>query len=315
MDQEQQAVLDSVLAQQNSTPTPEEPAAPDTAPADSQASAPTEPTEPATQAPPAQTKSRHDELMERLMSSARQTREQQVKEQEMQQLRQEAEFARKLREAAQYGPDAVLRLAGIEPKKDEFDISKLFGDEPKEDLSSKSVKQLEARIEKLDAYIKSQEEERNRERQTVQQRQQQQWAEQEISRITQFIDSSKDKFEYLAAARAMGSDQDLYNGMVSLYHQGYQPTYEDMADLVEARIEKLLDLVGPTKKFQGYVKSKYGVDLGPAKEGKTLSDSLTGDPPGVADIASLPDDKQQELALKAAMAARDRAMKALKEKY
>lgn len=317
MDAEQQAVLDSILGQ---SPTNQAETVQATDPAESTDSAPAvadvladpAPSKAPEPAPehPSQKKSRHDELMERLMSQARQTREQQVQEQEIQRLRQEADYARRLREAAQYGPDAVLRAAGVETKKKDFDLAKLFSDE-KEDLTTKSVKQLEDRIAKLDAYIKSQEEERQQEKQTSMQRQQQQWAEQEIGRITNFLDTSKDKFEYLSAARELGSEKDLYNGMISLYNQGYQPTYEDMADIVESRIEKLLDLIGPTAKFKSYVKERYGVQLSPPAESKTLTSDLTGDSPGMADIASLPDDQQKELALKAAFAARERALKAL----
>ena len=311
MDADQQATLDAILGQSPSNETETAQATtpsetpPETAPA------PTPDAAPAVETPhPSAVRSRHDELMEKLMGQAREAREKQVAEKN-DTSQEDLALARRIKEASQYGPDAVLKAAGVE--KPSIDFSKLFEDD-KEDPKDQTVKQLEERLEKLDAYIKDQDKTRAEEQETNQQKQQQQWAEQEIQRISTFIDEGKEKFEYLSAAREMGSDKDLYNGMVSMYNQGYSPSYDDMADLVEARIEKLLDLVGPTKKFSAYMSKRYGVQINsnPA-ESQTLTGGMASDPPAMGGIEDLPDEEQQKLALKAAVAAKEAALKKLQQ--
>ena len=133
------------------------------------------------------------------------------------------------------------------------------------------------------------------------------WEKQELSNIGQFIDKSKDKFQYLGSLKPLQADTDLYNGMLSMYNQGYQPTYEEMGDLLETRVESLLDHVSETPKFLEWVSKRFGVKVSAAgKESPTLTGQMGGDTPGTIDPSELTDDESMKLALKAAYAEAER---------
>jgi hypothetical protein len=99
-----------------------------------------------------------------------------------------------------------------------------------------------------------------------------------------------------------------------MYNQGYNPEYSDMADLVEARIEQLIDLVAATPKFSDYISQKFGVKLsqGQGSPSATLTESMRAEgSPETVDFTKMSDEEQQKYALAQALAAREEALRKL----
>lgn len=251
---------------------------------------------------------RHQALLQGMMEKARQEREKQEAARKQQEYERTQNEYRRLLEARQYGEDAFLKAAGIEPKKREPTLADIFGPDKPEDKEPPHVSELKNRVEQLDQYIKRLEAERNQERSTIEQQQQQYYMQQEISDIDKFISDNTEKYQFVSAARPMGSAKDLYNGKISMYNQGYSPSNEDMTELVEARIEEVLKLVLPTQKGRKLVEELLGVSIPSSTESKTLTSA--GDTPAVlAKDLPLTDEENQQLALKEAYAAREAILK------
>lgn len=249
--------------------------------------------------------SAYQEKLNSLMAKQREQYDGNVKQK---QEREHMDRLRRIEEAKQYGPDAVLRAAGLDPgeaqhRKGPATLDELLGLEP-EDSEPAYVKQLKQRVEEQGKILDQFQASQQQQQQQYQQQQQAQWEQQELGRISQFIDSSKDKYQYLAALRPMKSDHDLYSGMLNMYNQGYQPDVEDMAELVETRVQAMVDHLVDVPKFREWISKRLGVQLAPKKTGsQTLSNRMGGDSPGEVDISQLPEDEQMKIALEAAYAA------------
>lgn len=286
-------IVAEALAQPAAEPAAVEAAPPPAAPAEAP---------PAGAAPPAEQPagSRYDSSLQRLMAQARASREKQVAEMGS---RENDDLLQRLKLAKELGPDAVLKVAGVEREK--VDVAKLLGlKRDEEDDEPKSVKEMKAKISELDNYIASLKQQQEQEASRRDMEQRAGWEQAELQRIASAIDKSKDRYEYVAAAKAIGSDRDIFNGMISMYNQGYTPSHDEIADLVESRIEQLVDLLAPTKKFQEYI----------AKASKrvpssTLTSSLRSETPPAVSADDVSDEENLKLALQAAHSARDDAMK------
>lgn len=254
----------------------------------------------------------YQEKLQTLMAKQREQYESNVRQK---QEREYMERLRRIEEAKQYGPDAVLRAAGLDPsetpqKKGPSSLDELLGLEPQDDEPA-YVKELKQRVEQQEQFIRQFQEQFQTTQQQQQAQQQQQWEQQELQRISQFIDQSKDKYQYLAALKPMKSDQDLYSGMLNMYNQGYQPSVEDMAELVESRVEALVDHLAEVPKFREWISKRLGVQVSPQnKQSASLSNKMGGETPGEVDISTLPEDEQMRLALEAAYAAAGEVKKA-----
>lgn len=256
--------------------------------------------------PEEKAEARYNAQLQALMSKARAAREQQLAGQGQQ---QDMELLQRIKLAKELGPQAALKALGLEPQR--IDVSKLFG-QPKEDDEPKSVKEIKEQVKQLNDYISSLKQQQEEEGARRQQEQQIGWERNELGQISQFIDTAKDKFEYVGAAKAIGSDKDIYNGLVSMYNQGYSPDYSEVADLVEARIEQLIDLVAPTKKFSDYIGKKFGVQLSKkAPSGMTLTGGMAAETPESVDLSKMTDEENRQYALKAAYAAKQEALRRL----
>lgn len=248
---------------------------------------------------------RYDRQLQSLMAKAREAREKQVATRSQQ---EDMALLQKLKLARELGPDAALKALGVERPK--IDIEKLLN--PQQDDEPKSVKELKEQISQINQYIESIKQRSQEEEQVRTQHQRQQWEQNELGSISQFIEKAKDKFEYVGAAKAIGSDKDIYNGMVSMYNQGYSPNYEEMADLVESRIEQLLELLAPTKKFTDFVSKKFGAQTARKNaDSVTLTSGMKGEPAESVDINQMTDEENRQYALKAAMAAKQEALRQL----
>jgi hypothetical protein len=248
-----------------------------------------------------------------MMEKARQEREQQTKSQYERSLQEQAQYAQRLMEAKNYGPEAVLRAAGLEPEAKQqkpFTLEDLFkNDEPANEPPQK-LTELEKKLEAMDGYIKKLEEERTKEKQTIEHQQMQYYMNEEIQQLESYLNENKDKYEFVDAAREMGSIKDLYNGRVSMYNQGYNPSNDDMLELVEARMEELIRLTAPTKKGRGLIEELFGIRLPAGSESTTLTERSGGDTPaGIGADKVLTDEENKQLALKEAYAARERILK------
>lgn len=303
MDMEQQAALDAALKETGhplaaATATPE-PAAP----------APAQPAPQATEAaqePQAEQASRHKQILDRMIENARKAREEQAKAKQSEEAQQHADYARKLLEAKQYGKDALLQAAGI--KEEKIDLGKLLGyDDKKDQDEPPSVRELKDRIGKLDDYIESLKREREEEKVQFQQQQQQLWLKQEIGNINRVIEENSKKYEYVASTRTMGSDKDLMNGLVLMHNQGLDPSYEDMADMVEARIEEVLNLVAKTDKFSNFVKERFGININKPKDTRTLT-SVGGETPAAVSW-QVTDEENRKMAIQEALAVKESLLK------
>jgi hypothetical protein len=275
--------------------------APPTTPA---APAPAEAAAPPAEAPAAP-QDRYQSKLTELMAKAREAREKQVSTRQQE---EELAFLQKIKIAKELGPDAALKALGVERQK--IDIDKLLN--PRKDDEPESVKELKAKVEQINQYIETVKQQQEEYQKQAQQQQYVQMEQRELGGISQFIDEAKDKFEYVAAAKAIGSDKDIYNGLVSMYNQGYSPSYDEMAELVETRIEQLIDLLAPTKKFSDYVSKKYGAPK--ATQGTasaTLTSSMTAEVPEAVDLNKMTDEENLRYSLKAAYAAKQEALRKL----
>ena len=256
--------------------------------------------------------SKHQEVLQRMMEKARQERESQTKEQQQRALQEQAAYAQRLLEARQYGPEAFYKAAGVEPPAPKTpSLADLFGDSDDEPKTPAEILELKEQVSKMDQYIKKLEEERSQEKQTLEQQNMQYHIQQEIKELETQLNETKDKYQFIDAAREMGSINDLYNGRVSMYNQGYNPSNEDMLELVEARMEELIRLTAPTKKGRALIEELYGISLpDTGSDSKSLSDKAGGDTPArIAEGQVLSDEENRQLALKEAYAARERLMK------
>lgn len=300
---------------ENQTETSATPA-PEAAPVEAQPAATPAESAPVTSAPePAKVEpveeaaitNRYEKSLEALMARARDNRRQQ---QEAEQQRQAAEFAQRVQTAAQYGPDAVMKALGMEQQK--LDLQALLGGD-EDDGEPKSVKELKKEIAELKAGL-------NKDRESAQQRaieeQKQQyaaWEKSEMGKIEQFIDSSKEKYEYTAELKTIGSTKDIYGGIINMYQAGYTPSYEDMAGLVENRIEDILERLAPTKKFQAWA-AKRLKPQSPAtsQPSPTLTGALNSDSVAQAPIENETDEQNRRRAMQAALAKREALLRQMK---
>jgi len=245
---------------------------------------------------------RYQTQLQALMAKARAARDVQVKQEDP-----DVALVQKLKIAKELGPDAVLKAVGIERPK--IDIEKLLHPDRKPDPN----KELNEKIAKIDKYIEHLEARSQEQAQQAQQQQWHVWEQRELGSISEFIDKTKEKYEYVGAAKDIGSDKDIYNGLVSMYNQGYSPNYDEMADLVESRIEQLLDLISPTKKFSDYVGKRFGVQLAHKASGSaTITEDMKSDPQESVDLNKMSEEENLKYALKSAYEARERAMKVFK---
>jgi hypothetical protein len=248
---------------------------------------------------------RYDAQLKALMEKARSAREKQVATQQQQ---QELELLQKVKLAKELGPDAALKALGLERPK--IDIAKLLN--PEQDDEPKSVKELKSQISQINQYIEDLKQRSEAENQHRQMQQRQAWEQNELATIADFVEKNKEKFEYVGAAKVIGSDKDIYNGKISMYNQGYSPNNEEMADLVESRIEQLIDLVAPTKKFSDYIGKKFGVQLARKNAASvTLTEGMRAEPAEAVDLNKMTDEENREYALKAALAAKQEALRKL----
>lgn len=269
--------------------------------------------------------SARDKYQQHLNRLLEQNREAVQKRQEQSQQQQELEFARQLAEARKYGPEAVKRLLGLQEEErqaqPQYDLRELLGlDDPESD-ADKTTKELKAKIDKLESFIQDQtkkQEEYFQKQQEEQQRQQMtQWERQQYSEIEGFLQQNSDKYEYVASLKELGSTKDLYDGIITMYQQGYEVTYDDMAQLIEARVESLAETLLDTPKFRKTLEQKYGVKLAPQpqKVSKTIGGSMVAESGTVShQPAEETDEENQARALKEAMAAKERAQAALKQR-
>jgi len=243
-----------------------------------------------------ETEPRYNTQLQALMAKARESREKQVSNQQYEEQRQ---YLEKIEMAKQLGPDAALKALGIERQK--IDIAKLLNPE-QHDEEPKSVRELKEQVAQINQYIEDLRQSGEAERQRLKQEQSVQWEKNELAQISQFIDSSKDKYEYVEAAKGIGSDKDIYNGLISMYNQGYSPSYDEMSDVVEARIEQLIELLAPTKKFSDYIAKRFGAQTAPQGAGSvTLTDGMKGEPSNGIDFASLSDEDNRKHAMQQAI--------------
>ena len=297
MDEQQQADLATAMATLETPaaePAPTEPVPSEAPPAAPEATPAAEaaPTPPAEQTPAES----YQNKLQRIMD------EQRGKAQEQMAAKQpdSADALRRIEEAKAYGPEAVLRAAGIEPEKRPT-LAEILG---KDDASDEPeyVQELRAQLatnnEKMSAWEKSQEEQQ----QQQQQQQRYAWEQSEQAQIAAFIDTEAETFPYVSALKPMNSDADLYNGMISMYNNGYQPTYKDMADLVETRIEGVLDHLAESPKFSEWVQKKFGVKVAvpSAAPTQTMTGKDGAESPASVDPNTLTEEESIALAMKAA---------------
>lgn len=248
----------------------------------------------------------YQEKLQKLMSTRRDERQQQLQQQ------QQAEYIAKMRrieEAKQYGPEAVLKAAGLDApaQSKQPTLAELLGGD--DDDRPDYVKQMEAKLNQQQEFIDQFQGKWESYQNNQQQQAQSAWEHQELSNIGQFIQESNDKFPYLGALKSLNAEQDLYNGMINMYNQGYQPTYEEMGDLLETRVESLLDTIADSGKFKQWVGKRFGVQISTpskASESPTLTGQLGAESPGSVDPATLSDEESMKLALKAAYAEAER---------
>lgn len=263
---------------------------------------------------------RYNRQVERLLA---QNREAVQKRQEHSGKQEDLELAQRLLQAKKYGPEAVLKELGLEspqPKEPDYDIRKLLGLDDEEDDSNKSVSQLEAKMAKLEDYIKKTEESLAQKEQERLQREEQdnmwRWEAQEYRNIQNFLTENQSKYEYVNSLKDLGSEQDIFNGIIGMYRQGIEPSYGDVADLVETRVEALAETLINTPKFQKLLEQK-GIKVSPQlqKPSKTLTGSMIADSSshGV-EQAEESDEDNQRRSLQAALAAKESAEAALKQR-
>ena len=249
---------------------------------------------------------RYNTQLASLMAKARESREQQVQTNQQEEQRKLIE---RMEMAKQLGPDAVLKAAGMERQK--IDIAKLLNPE-QHDEEPKSVQELKNQVAEINQYLTTLREQGEQNQQRMQQEQNVQWEQNELNTISRFIDTSKEKYEYVDAAKSIGSDKDIYNGLISMYNQGYSPSYDEMTDLVESRIEQLIDLVAPTKKFSDYMSKRYGVQLTPpSADSVTLTEGLKSEPSSGVDLAGMTDEENRKFAFEQATLAKNNALRKL----
>lgn len=246
---------------------------------------------------------RYEKSLEKLMANARDTRR---KSQEEATQRAALEFQQKIQTAAQYGPDAVLKALGVEQKK--MDLSAILGEE--ETGEAPYIKELRKKVNDLDDYRRQQQELMAQRQQQEQQSQVQAWERNEKEKIDNFLATNKEKYEFTATLMPCGSTNDIYGGIINMYQQGYTPSYDDMTELVENRIEDLLDRLAQTNKFKTWAASRLKTQsVTKAQSAPTLKGTLNAD-----SVASVPpenetDEENRLRALKAAYAAAEYARK------
>ena len=269
-----------------------------------------------------------DKYQQHLQRLLEQNREARQKQQETTSQQQEMEFARQLAEARKYGPEAVMKVLGIqqeqrqEKPEDDIDIRELLGlDDGKNKDSDRTTKELAAKINKLESFIQEQQakQEQWARQQEQQQRQQQMtaWEQQEHQQIQQFLSENQEKYEYVSSLKELGSDKEVYDGIITMYQQGYQPSYDDMAQLIETRVEALAESLLETPKFRRTLEERLGVKLSatPPKSSKTLSGSMVAD--SATNVPESPEETEEQnlqRAMRAAMEAKSSAEEALKKR-
>lgn len=269
--------------------------------APAQDAAPVEP-----EAPPAPVKSKYEERLEKLMSQARDNRRQQ---QETEQQRRSMEYARRIQEAAQYGPDAVLKAAGVEQPK--MDLSAILGEE--DDGTPPTVKELKRKVADLEKFIQGEQKSAQQRSQQEQQQRMSHWEQNEIGRIEEFIDTNKEKYQFVAQLKNLGSQRDIYSGIINMYQEGLTPSYDDVADLVESRVEDILTELSRAPKFGEIVSKLLGEkQTAKVKSAPTLTGALRADSAVSAPKENETDEENRQSALQAAYAAREAALKQIK---
>ena len=286
--------------------TPQEPsAAPEATPAPAAPpAAPESPSEPSETE--AEVQPRYNTALQALMDKAKATREQQVGNQQAEEQRQ---YLEKIELAKQLGPDAALKALGMERQK--IDIAKLLNPE-QHDEEPKSVRELKDQVAQISQYIEGLKEHNEEAQQRFKQEQSVQWEKNELSTISQFIDTSSDKYEYVAAAKSIGSDKDIYNGLISMYNQGYSPSYEEMSDVVEARIEQLIELLAPTKKFSDYISKRFGAQTAQSgADSVTLTDGMKSEPSEGVNIDGMSEEENAKYSMQQAVLLKNELLRKL----
>jgi hypothetical protein len=228
--------------------------------------------------------------------------------------KEQSDLAQRLIAAKKYGAQAVLQELGVEaPKEDpkpEYDVRELLGLDGDQDPKDKTLAALESKMETLQKAFEAKQAEiaaAEQERQAkAEQEQMWQWEVEEFNKIQGFLNENDEKYTYVNALKKVGSEQDIFNGIIGLYRQGIEPKYEDVADLVEARVEAVAELLIDTPKFRKLLESK-GVKIRPAAQpSATLTGNMSGNT--ATALAEQPEETEEEnlrRSMEAALAAQE----------
>jgi hypothetical protein len=284
---------------------PEAAAQPDTkpviaAPASAPAAAPEPPKEQTAE-------ERHAAKLQAILESSRQNKQ---KQQSENQYRDYVDKLRMIEEAKKYGPAAVLKAVGIE--QEPLDINKLLGD-PQAEQEPESIREIKRKLDAQDQYIRSLQEREKQQEQEYRQREQLRFQEQEIKTIESVVEKRSSDFQYINALKKLGSSIDVYNLSMQMYNSGHAPTHEQVADLVESRVETLLDSVKDTPKFKEWVKKVMGPVTPQTQVAPTLTGRLNSETPVSGSFDNETDEENKARSLREAMKERERLMALIKQ--
>ena len=213
---------------------------------------------------------RLNESMERLRSQARDARQ---KQESLSAKQDEVDLAQRIMEAKKYGPDAVLKAAGVEVSVPDLGLDDLFPDEDKKaDKKTPAVAELERKIAALEARDKDREAAMETERRQKQQVEFETWRNQQMTSIDQHLENNGDAYPYLQATSKLGSSNDVYKLMVQMHNQGYQPTLEQASEVMENYAKAFVDAIVKTEHFREAYGSQATTD-----GAKTLTSKMGGE--------------------------------------
>lgn len=139
------------------------------------------------------------------------------------------------------------------------------------------------------------------------------WEQNELAKIGTFVQSNKEKYPFVAELESIGSTRDMYSGIINMYQAGYTPSYDDVAELVENRIEDILDKLAQSKKFSDWAAKRLKAQTAPPPQTRpTLTGALTADSAQQVPPDNESDAENRRRALQAAYAAREAALKQIK---
>ena len=207
------------------------------------------------------------------------------KHQEQQQQQQMLSLAQQVEQAKKFGPEAVLKVLGLDsPKKEtrqkaEFDLDEILG-EPKAKEPG-WAKELRQEVAELRA-ARQRDEDARAQWQQQQQQQQQQTALQEYQRnmmgsIDEHLAKNPDKFENLNALsqnfERSGIVRQVYDLIVDAYYNhGANLSIDQAAEILENYSDTQREVLNKTKKASAV---KSGAK--PTPSGKTLTNSMLAD--------------------------------------